>query len=428
MKLFPSSLYGRFLLMILFPILALQFIVIVIFYERHWENVVNRMQDSLISEIEVATSLLNQATNHNQKELLQKLNLLKLNIKILPRGKEAKIQKTDQVLDKTIKDFFKILSTKLSFPVKNTYIKNNTLHCIINLKHQEIIVSFSQKRIKSPTTYIFILWTIVTSIMFAVISSLFMKNQVKSILKLAKAAERLGKGQKVKNYKPAGAKEIKIAGLAFVKMQKRIERQIMHRTKMLAHISHDLRTPLTRIKLRLSLLNSNEAIESINQNLNEMEKMLQNYLEFAKEDGNEQSKKINLTNLIKEILITYSDDRIILKMPKLKNQYIYIKVYAIKRAISNIIDNAIKYAKNIIEINIVESKSEISFIFDDDGIGIKKNMYNEALKPFTKLNNNKDGFGLGLSIASSITSSHGGKLLLSKSPIDGLRVTLTLPR
>ena len=427
-KLLPSTLYGRFLLMILFPILALQIITIVIFYERHWENVVNRMQYSVISEIELVTSLLMPKEITDQKYLLSKLKLLDLNIKILPVTLKHNIPLHNLQYNKVIEDFTNTLRKKIEFPITLDYLKDNMISYTIILPDKTLSINFSSKRIKSPTTYIFILWIIITSIIFALISLLFMKNQIRSILKLAKAAEKLGKGQKVKNFKPSGAKEIKIAGLAFVKMQKRIERQISHRTKLLAHISHDLRTPITRIKLRLSLLNDDKSLTTIHNNLNEMEKMLQNYLEFAKEDGNEKNREVSIISLIKDILAGYEDERISFKFDKLHNANMFLKTLAIKRALSNIIGNSIKFAKDKIQIFVSENKESVMITVDDDGVGIDENLRNEALKPFNKLNESKDGFGLGLSIANSIVSAHGGKISLLSSPIKGLRVILTLPK
>ena len=285
--------------MILLPIIIIQIVTIVIFYERHWENVSGNMQNFLINDINTIVKFYIKYKNSNN-EVIADLNSLGFKTSLLINKPKLSEGLSDSYISS--------IATKISNSIKHKtqlfYIDDmSNIRGLIYLTNSQVLqVDFSTKRIKNQTTYIFVIWILTTSIFFGLISLFFMKNQVKSIINLDKAAMDFGQG-KIYHFKPSGAKEIRSLGLSFLRMRKKILKQIKNRTELLAHIAHDLRTPLTRIKLQLSLINENNDIKNINDNIKKIEDMINSYLIFAKEEGNEENRQCNLTHIINNILI-----------------------------------------------------------------------------------------------------------------------------
>ena len=261
-----------------------------------------------------------------------------------------------------------------------------------------------------------------------VISLIFLKNQTRPIINLARAAERFGKGEEIEEFKPSGALEIRQAGHEFDKMRKRIERHINQRTEMLSGISHDLRTPLTRMKLQLAFMKDKESEKKLTEDINEMEKMLNEYLQFASSSYIEKDEMFNLSELISEVVKKYNNKNITNNL--IHRVYINGRKNLINRCLNNLIDNSIKYS-NKVEIILSKKKTNLFIFIDDDGPGISKNEYENVFKPFYKINkgraDSKSSVGLGLSIASDIIKSHGGNIMLEDSKMGGLRVKIFLP-
>ena len=260
------------------------------------------------------------------------------------------------------------------------------------------------------------------------ISLVFLKNQTRPITNLAKAAERFGRGEDVEEFKPSGASEIRQAGYEFDRMRKRILRHLNQRSEMLSGISHDLRTPLTRMKLQIAFIKDKELEKKLSEDINEMEKMLNEYLQFTSSSFLEKDEKFNISELINEIVIKYNNKNITTELQT--EIYINGRKNLIKRCINNLIDNSIKYASKV-NIGISESNNGLFIKIEDDGPGIPENEFENVFKPFYKIDkgraDSKSSVGLGLSIASDIIRSHGGNIKLNKSNLGGLGVKIFLP-
>ena len=283
-------------------------------------------------------------------------------------------------------------------------------------------------RVTSSSARIFGLWITVPAIIMVIISLIFLKNQTRPIINLARAAERFGKGEKIEEFKPSGALEIRQAGHEFDKMRKRILRHLNQRTEMLSGISHDLRTPLTRMKLQIAFINDKDLARKLTEDINEMEKMLNEYLQFTSSSYIEKDEIFNLSELIEEIIKKYNNENITQELiPRI---YINGRKNLINRCLNNIIDNALKYG-NRVKINLHKKYTNLFIIIDDDGPGIANSEHENVFKPFYKINKGradaKSSVGLGLSIASDIIRSHGGSINLEKSKMNGLSVKIFLP-
>ena len=260
------------------------------------------------------------------------------------------------------------------------------------------------------------------------IALVFLKNQTRPIVNLARAAESFGKGEFIKEFRPSGAREIRQAAYEFDKMRKRITIQLHQRSEMLSGISHDLRTPLTRLKLQLALLKQQDLAKKMGDDIEEMERMLNEYLEFAKYQKNEETETINLNNIIKDIAKKYDNKKINFSIEE--NLEIKVRPNSIKRCLVNLTDNGLAYGKKV-EIFAKKTANNVVIFVDDDGPGIPEKEYQNVIKPFYRSDKsrgqNKSGVGLGLSIANDIIRSHGGNISLNKSPLQGLRVKISLP-
>ena len=283
-------------------------------------------------------------------------------------------------------------------------------------------------RITSSSARIFALWITVPALIMVFISLIFLKNQTRPITNLARAAEKFGKGEEIEEFKPSGASEIRQAGYEFDKMRKRIIRHLNQRSEMLSGISHDLRTPLTRMKLQIAFIKDKDLANKLSEDIDEMEKMLNEYLQFTKSSFQEKDETFNLTELLDEIAKKYDKDDISTNLtPRV---YFNGRKNLIRRCINNLIDNAVKYGKKVnIELN--KNNNNLFMKIEDDGPGIPKKEYDNVFKPFYKINkgraDSKSSVGLGLSIASDIVRSHGGNIKLEKSKMNGLEVRIFLP-
>jgi two-component system osmolarity sensor histidine kinase EnvZ len=300
----------------------------------------------------------------------------------------------------------------------------------INIKYNKGYFEFfiPKDRVTGSSARMFALWITFPALLMITVAIIFLKNQTRPIVNLAKAAERFGRGENIDEYRPSGALEIRQAGLEFDKMRKRIVRHLNQRSEMLSGISHDLRTPLTRLKLQLSFIKNEEISKKMSLDIDEMEKMLNEYLQFTSSSFLEKNETFDISKLIENTIDKYDNDKILKDIvPRL---YMNGRKNLIQRSLNNIIDNSIKYADKI-NLGLYKNNNNIIITIDDDGIGIPKNEYQNVFKPFYKLDKSrgdaKSSVGLGLSIASDIIKSHGGNIVLDKSPLDGLRVKVFLP-
>ena len=410
-KFLPTSLLSRFILIILGPTILTQLIATYIFYNRHWDSITRNMSYSLYNDILVAYEIKKQKI---EKDVAEKM-VSDLNINITYEKNYPKTL-TDYTPPET-QTLHLLLRKYFARPI-NIRLDDKQNRVFIKIKIDSVLITFetSSKRINSSTTYIFILWMTGTSLIFLFLSIIFTKNQIRPIIRLARAADRFGKGQQNIDLKPEGASEIRKAALSFIQMKERIERQITARTEMLAGISHDLRTPLTRMKLQI-------------EDIIDMELMINSYLNFARGDGKEDLQMVNLGSYLRKITQLYkmNDISIISK----QNIRINIRSNALKRCFQNIFDNALKYGnKIIIEFHRKENGVEINI--HDDGPGVPEEKREEVFKPFFRLDHSRSketgGSGLGLTVTRDIIVNHGGQIILGNSDIlKGLKATIILP-
>jgi two-component system osmolarity sensor histidine kinase EnvZ len=299
----------------------------------------------------------------------------------------------------------------------------------VQLPEGVLDVRASRKRLYSPTTTIFVLWMVCTSILLLVVATLFTRNQVRAVKRLARAADAFGKGRPAPDFKPEGALEVRQAGAAFALMRDRLKRQIDQRTEMLAGVSHDLRTPLTRMKLQLAMMRGAEIADLVDD-VSEMERMIEGYLAFARGEGAEASVPADLVVIVEEVVARLRRDGGAITIAGDSSVVLPLKSDAMSRCLTNLIGNAVRYAKQCrVTIGHVDDRAEV--MIDDDGPGIAPDQREAVFKPFYRVEGSRNpktgGVGLGLTIALDVARGHGGTILLQESPMGGLRVRLMLP-
>ncbi len=432
-KFLPKTLFQRFLLIILLPTIIAQGIAVYIFYERHWASTQRNIVANLGEEMAAVTHIAEGKSDHNQDEALKVATDLGFNAAI---RKDRKLPEAPPNYSGERLLLAKELQHRLAHPFTISKMEDPSEEAFyiirIDLGDRLLRLKFSNKRLTNSSTYIFIMWMVGSAMLLMVVSILFLKNQVNFISRMAQAADEIGKGHEIENFKPRGALEVRQAALAFIKMQERIKRQIEQRIAMLAGISHDLRTPLTRMKLQLALLGTSEEIGNLGGDIDEMEKMIEGYINFSKGQESEESKEIRLSELLGSVADNYrrQGKSIEFKPTKKDERPVKLRENAIKRMLGNIIDNAFRHGKNVHVSNDAVGNSAIIFI-DDDGPGIPEDMREEVFKPFFRLdfsrNADTGGSGLGLAITLDIVRAHGGDIKLDVSPLGGLRVMVRLP-
>jgi two-component system osmolarity sensor histidine kinase EnvZ len=425
----PKRLFYRALLIVAVPVLVLQLIITVVFFDSLWIKTNKGMTRALINEINTFVEVYdNEKTNKDELKNLFSL-FIDLNIELVEKKNLENIynERWFSPIDRTLRR-----ELKSKFSLGEFWFDTTSYKELIDLriKYQDGYFKFlvPKDRVASSSARIFALWITVPAIIMVIISLIFLKNQTRPITNLARAAERFGKGEDVEEFKPSGALEIRQAGHEFDKMRKRILRHLNQRTEMLSGISHDLRTPLTRMKLQIAFIKDKDIATKLAEDINEMEKMLNEYLQFTSSSYVEKDEMFNLSELIEEIVIKYNNENI--QKELLPRIYINGRKNLINRCLNNIIDNALKYG-NKVQIKLGKENTNILITIDDDGSGIPKKEYVNVFKPFYKIDKgraeSKSSVGLGLSIASDIIRSHGGNIVLEKSKMEGLSVKIFLP-
>ncbi len=431
-KILPKSLLGRTLLIIVTPLVLLQLVSATVFYESHWTKVSRSMARSLAGDISALIELLHQ--DHSPQGITAIRELAANNMGLVVTLEKNKIlanvpeKKSVSIVDKM---FVRSLKNSVQRPFK---IDNKSLdnHLIVSIQLQEGVfeVILNRKRLFSSTTYIFVLWMVGTSMILFGVATIFMRNQVKPIRRLAAAADELGKGRDAPNLKPEGAREIRQASAAFIAMRDRIQRQITQRTDMLAGVSHDLRTPLTRMKLQLEMVKDSSDTAALKDDVTEMEHMVEGYLAFARGEGFETPKPTNIAHILGDVVVSAKRRGAEVDLHTEDQFVVRVRQNAFKRCINNLLDNADRHATQV-SIRTGKRGDAIEITVDDDGPGIPKHLRDEAFKPFFRLDESRNpetgGVGLGLTIARDIIRGHGGDIILSDSPSGGLRARLTLP-
>jgi two-component system osmolarity sensor histidine kinase EnvZ len=426
-RLLPKTLFARALLIVALPIVLVQIVSAYIFYERHWDNITRHMADTLAGEIAFfAHSVADVAPNKREELSALFSNTTGIDVLFMPGAMLAGESSAEP-----FPEFTRSLQRKLGYPFRAATSDNGEIVTVdVALPGGLLQLNTSIKRLQSGTTTIFLLWMTGSSVVFLCIAIVFLRNQVRPIRKLAEAAEQFGKGRDMPDFKPSGAMEVRRAARAFLVMRERIQRQIRSRTEMLAGVSHDLRTPLTRMKLQLSMLGNAGEIAEMQGDVAQMEHMIEEYLDFARGDGGEEPARVSLAQTLQAIADDYAriGQQVALSVPR--DTELELRPHAFRRMLHNLIDNALRYgARCAVEARVLGNKVEL--LVDDAGPGIPQAQREEVFRPFHRLdasrNLNKGGVGLGLTIARDIARAHGGNIALSDAPTGGLRVCVHLP-
>ena len=425
----PKRLFYRAVLIVAIPVIVLQLVITVVFFDSLWIKTNKGMTKALINEVKTFIEVYTDEI-YNKDEITNLFSVYQdLNIEFV--NNENFTYEYDErwfsPIDRTLRRELKSRFHSGNFWFDTTGYKE-LIDLRIKYKSGYFKFLIPKDRVTSSSARIFALWITVPAIIMVLISLIFLKNQTRPIIKLAQAAAKFGRGEEVEEFKPSGASEIRQAGYEFDRMRKRIKRHLNQRSEMLSGISHDLRTPLTRMKLQIAFIKDKKLTDKISEDINEMEKMLNEYLQFTSSSYLEKDEQFNLSELMIEIVEKYSNENISLNiMPRV---YISGRKNLIRRSINNLLDNSIKYAKKVF-IEVSKSSNNLFIKIEDDGPGIPESEYNNVFKPFYKIDKgraeSKSSVGLGLSISSDIIRSHGGNIMLEKSVMNGLSVKIFLP-
>ncbi|HPD83286.1 MAG: ATP-binding protein [Alphaproteobacteria bacterium] len=432
----PRSLLARSLLILVVPIVLTLIISTYIFFNRHWDTMASRLAAGVAGEI----NFLVEQVRHGPADManleLSRLSQrdMQINFGFIPGGEIVPDPYVYRGRGNIIKEFLaKELDSKLQYPYRIMVdVEEKWTKVQVQIEQGVLVFVVPQNRLFSTSGYIFLYWMIGVSFILLIVAILFMRNQIRPIKRLAIAAEKLGKGRDVPFFKIEGAREVRQASRAFIDMRERINRQIEQRTAMLAGVSHDLRTPLTRMKLQAEMMSENEDVKELKNDIEDMQRMIDAYLQFARGDGNENIERVNVVQILERLSQNFARESFQLEINANQNQSydLLVRPVAFERCLTNIISNAHKYAQKA-WVSIERDEDNIQITIDDDGCGIKEESYEDVFKPFFREDKSRNaktgGVGLGLPIAQDIVLSHGGDIKLSKSSKGGLRVVLSMP-
>ena len=426
-KLIPASLLGRSLIIVFIPIITLVTLTTVVFYQTSWNIISKRLTQSVVADINVIIKLIDQ--NLTTKAINIAKEDFKMNIKYKNNQSlnPLSFHKERGILSKRLQQALKELNKPYFYDLSNL---DQGAQIVIQLEKNLLIIEVDKDRLYSESAFVFLLWMFFVSFILLILAYFFMKSQIRPLKRLAIIAETFGRGLDAPELKSSGSLEIRQTTNAFNQMRTRIKRFLKQRTDMLAGVSHDLRTPLTRMKLQLSLMKDDEAKRELEHNIKEMTAMLNSYVSFVRGEAPETIENINLNDLIKNICHSNSSDSHTIRDVHKNNIETSGRPIQIKRAIQNIIDNAKRYASEI-NIEIISDDKECFISIEDNGPGIPEKNYEDVFKPFFTLdpsrNKLKGESGLGMTITRDIIRSHGGEIKLLKSKTGGLKTLISLP-
>ncbi|NCC21203.1 MAG: HAMP domain-containing protein [Alphaproteobacteria bacterium] len=431
----PRTLFGRSLIIVVAPIILLQMVTTYIFFDRHWNRMTGRLAFAVAGETAI---LADQFESDPPPETVQRIaGYASRNLELLigfDRGG------TLQTVDREHSGWDSIVASMLAGALENQVrrpfeiavdIEDKWVSIGVQLTNGVLHVTLPQGRLFSSSGYIFLLWMFGTSIVLIVIAILFMRNQVRPIRRLAVAAERFGKGRDVPAFKPEGAHEVRQAARAFLEMHERVRRQIEQRTAMLAGVSHDLRTPLTRLKLQLAMLGDSPDVQACKADIEVMERMIQGYLDFARGEAGEVATRTDIARMLERLVAAAKREGADIVLSVQGDPGASIRPLAFERCLMNVVANARRFGTTV-WINAAATEEAIEIAVDDNGPGVPEERYEDVFKPFFRLDSSRNvetgGVGLGLPIAMDVIHSHGGRIWLEKSKHGGLRVVMTVPR
>jgi len=426
----PKGLYARALLIVILPIVLLQSAVAYVYIQRHWEAITDRLSASVAREVAAISDLYVRFPKDEQHEILTLISAVDLNMQLVVLPKAP-------LPEPTPKPFFSLLdhalTRELNLRVRHPFwidtTKGNLVEIRVALDDATLQIVTTRTQAYASNSHIFFIWTTVASVVILGIATSFLRNQIRPILRLARAAEEFGKGREV-DFRPRGAREVRQAGAAFLEMKRRVERAIEQRTTMLTGVSHDLRTIITRFKLSLALLGHSAEAEEMRKDVDEMERMVEAYLAFARGDGGEPPSPTDIAAMLKELQADTQKLGIDARLDVTGDPTIVTRPAATKRLLANLVSNAQRYGKRI-DLSAVNDGTTVTIHIDDDGPGIPVDRLEDAFRPFYRLDESRNqdhgNSGLGLAIARDIARAHGGDLTLGRSALGGLRATVTLP-
>lgn len=434
LKFMPKTLFFRTMLLIFIPLIVVQVVSIVAFFDGSWGKVGRKLSNNLTSNMAFVVELAENSPENFDKIAKLSDKLYDMQVKFYDNDARHSVLNRQNKNSKMVTGFLE-KSLKKEFPdaISTIYLNEDRTELFVYLDTKDGLFEFltSPKNIFSTSIFGFVAWMIGTSLLLFIVAALFLRIQVRSIAQLAQAAEDFGKGIDNKKFKPYGSIEVRRAGYAFIKMKERIQRQISERTQMLAGVSHDLRTPLTRMKLQIAMMPKMEEKEEFLNDISEMEKMLDGYLSFVSGEGGEKATFVDMNELILSIINKFRNTKAMIRYST-NDQVSAIqgREQALKRALTNVISNAFNYGKTI-AVSLESNNNKLEVAIEDDGPGIPADKREDVFKAFYRIEGSRNketgGVGLGLAIAKDIITSHGGKIELSDSSMGGLRVLISIP-
>jgi two-component system osmolarity sensor histidine kinase EnvZ len=431
-RLLPQSMFGRSLLLIVVPLVLLQIIATWIFYDRHWEAVSYRFSADVAGDVALIVDAVHKRPDAAERNRIFTLAgpATELGFAFEPGEKlPAPPEPSGTRLESRL---HRAMVHRVGRPFWIDAVRSpQRIYIAVQLRNGVLTVDVPLSRLYTPTTYIFILWMVGSSLVLLAIATIFLRNQVRSLRRLAAAAEEFGKGRPVAFSTIEGALEVRQAAAAFIRMRGRIQRQIAQRTEMLAGVSHDLRTPLTRIKLALAMMETHPAVKELNADVAEMERLVNLYLDFARGEGTETPVETDIALVIEEVAAAMRREGTPLAVEPQPELVVPVRPHALRRCLVNLIGNARRHGRNV-WLSSIATADGVDILVDDDGPGIPEAERERVFRPFIRLdasrNRSTGGVGLGLTIARDVARSHGGDVRLETSPQGGLRARIHLPR
>lgn len=430
-RILPRSLLGRSLLMILLPLVLLQAVALQIFYGSHLDVVSRRLSGAVAGELAFTLDTMRQFPGEANRDWILASARRQFGLVMeIKRGAILPNQPPQNILGPMDDDLHAAMVERVRLPFTMDWLSEpNSVLVRVQLADGVLEVQAPRKRLYSATIYLFVLWLVGTALLLFSIAALFMRNQVRAIRRLAAAAEAFGVGRDAGPIRPEGAVEVRQAATAFNRMQDRIRRFLAQRTEMLAGVSHDLRTPLTRLRLALAMLPATEEtrqdVVEMTADVEEMERMIGGYLAFARGEGTEQAEPVNLSAVLEEVAAGARRAGAEVELNAPDTLTLPLRADAVKRAITNLVDNARRHARRVALGAERNGARSIQVTVDDDGPGIPPDRRESVFRPFES--GATGGTGLGLTIARDIVRAHGGEIVLEESPLGGLRARIRLP-